>query len=498
MNDMTVAQLRDHLVKVRESCITLSDFVERFVEASHLTPTDVINFPLLFGSQNNSSVQIDGHELNSEQLRIYNLIIGKLQSAQVSPFYIFVSGPAGSGKSLLLKALKKTIEKYFNSDSDSCLVTAPTVIAAKNVDGATIMSTFSVSWKPEAAYINSPRKKNEIETKLKKTKIVLLDGINYVDSKVFINIEQKLRANLDSQKPFGGASLVVFGDLYQIPPVNSVPIYQDSNSNNLWNRFKLEELTKNENAVETDELKIFDILRSGGQFLTTDAIDYLKQHCKVIGESIQDVSKALEKLKTDHPGKSFAVLALSNDYVKDVNREMLKNLGEVRDFVPKNCFHKLEGPTAVYSQAANDKLTKTLSIAIGAQAMLTASIENHNHGEIGRVTELDNDYITVAFPTETKRVSRCGWYHLKEGWEQFPLVPAESFSIHKSQGMTFDGVILAGKLDARHINAVYTALSRAKSLKLCQVTHMSTIESLLKRDLEKEGEEMKRLRSCSN
>ncbi|EGT52607.1 hypothetical protein CAEBREN_32189 [Caenorhabditis brenneri] len=492
MDNITVSQLRENITKFQESFSAISDFVERFVETSGLNPNDVIDFPLLFGNQNRAVVQIDGFQLNNDQLRIYNRILSKLKTG--SPFYVFVSGPAGSGKSLLLKALKNAIKQHFNSDPDSCLVTAPTIIAARNIDGGTTHSILQ-SWKADADHTNfSPRKKSESECKIKKTKVLLIDGINYVDAKMFCQIDQKLRSALDAKKPFGGIPVIVFGDLYQIQFFGGDSIWQEENSKKLWNMMRLEELTKNENVTEPEESDVFDILRSGNNFLTSSMIDYLKKKCEVVGSSKSDVIKALEKLKMDNPNKSFAVLAFQNEFIKDINKEILATLREVKDIIPKKCVFNLEGPTDMYPQNAPDKI-KNISLAIGAQVMLTAPVKNHNHGEIGRVLEISEEFVSVRFPTETVQVTRCGWNLGKLGWLQFPLVHAEAFTIHKSQGLMFDGVILVGKLDERQSSAIYTALSRAKSLKLCRITHLSTLDDLKNRDIEKEKAEMDRLRS---
>ncbi|CAP27752.2 Protein CBG07262 [Caenorhabditis briggsae] len=494
MNDLTVSTLQDQITKVRESCASLNDFVEKFVKASGLNGNDIINVPLLFGSQEKTTVVVDGFQLNHDQLRIFNKVMSKLRSSQNDPFHIFVSGAAGTGKTLLLKALRNEIRSMLNEDA--CMVTTHTFAGAKSIDGATIHSTFSIPVsKPNSSPYQTPQKKNNfMENKMKKLKIVLIDGINFVDAQLFQAIDQKLRAIINTQKPFGGVSIVVFGDLFQMSPINGNPIWKDPSVKNLWNVMQLEELTRNERVSDPDEILMFDVLRSGGNILTQAVVENLKQACAMRGDSVNDVIQELQNLRNQYPDKRFAVLCNTNAIVDKINEQFLQQLGNKKTLYAKDAVKNLRGPTSIYNQTGKSE-KMNLEICIGSQVMLTTNYHPYTYGAIGKVMECNEEIITVKFPTGTAQLVRCGWYQRANGWRQFPLALAEAFTFSNCQETMVDGVIVVGEIDKK---SVYAVLSRAKSLKLCRFSQIDALDNFAKRDLEPEKEEMRRMNKQIN
>ncbi|CAO4387580.1 unnamed protein product [Caenorhabditis nigoni] len=483
MNDLTVSTLRDQITKVRESCASLNDFVEKFVKASGLNGNDIINVPLLFGSQEKTTVVVDGFQLNHDQLRIFN---------KNDPFHIFVSGGAGTGKTLLLKALRNEIRSMFNEDA--CMVTTYTFAGAKSIDGATINSTFLIPVKTNSSpWQASPKKNTFIENKIKKLKIVLIDGINFVDAQLFEAIDQKLRAVINTQKPFGGVSIVVFGDLFQMSPINGNPIWKDPSVKHLWSAMELEELTKNERVSDPDDLLMFDVLRSGGNILTQAVVENLKQTCAMKGDSVSEVIQELQNLRIQHPDKRFAVLCNTNFNVDKINEQFFQQLGNKKTLYGKDAVKNLHGPTSIYNQTGKSE-KRNLEIYIGSQVMLTTNYHPYTYGTIGKVMECNEEVVTVKFPTGTAHLVRCGWYQGVNGWRQFPLALAEAFTFSNCQETMVDGVIVVGEVDEK---SVYTVLSRSKSLKLCRFSQIDALDNLAKRDLGPEKEEMKRMKKSN-
>ncbi|PIC21568.1 hypothetical protein B9Z55_026357 [Caenorhabditis nigoni] len=492
MNDLTVSTLRDQITKARESCASLNDFVEKFVKASGLNGNDIINVPLLFGSQEKTTVVVDGFQLNHDQLRIFNKVMSQLRASQNDPFHIFVSGAAGTGKTLLLKALRNEIRSMFNEDA--CMITTYTFAGAKSIDGATINSTFLIPVKTNSSpWQASPKKNTFIENKIKKLKIVLIDGINFVDAQLFQAIDQKLRAIINTQKPFGGVSVVVFGDLFQMSPINGNPIWRDPIVKHLWSAMELEELTKNERVSDPDDLLMFDVLRSGGNILTQAVVENLKQTCAMKGDSVSEVIQELQNLRIQHPDKRFAVLCNTNFSVDKINEQFFQQLGNKKTLYGKDAVRNLHGPTSIYNQTGKSE-KRHLEICIGSQVMLTTNYHPYTYGTIGKVMECNDEVITVKFPTGTAQLVRCGWYQGVNGWRQFPLALAEAFTFSNCQETMVDGVIVVGEVDEK---SVYTVLSRAKSLKLCRFSQIDALDNFAKRDLEPEKEEMKRMKKSN-
>ncbi|EGT39340.1 hypothetical protein CAEBREN_18258 [Caenorhabditis brenneri] len=93
------------------------------------------------------------------------------------------------------------------------------------------------------------------------------------------------------------------------------------------------------------------------------------------------------------------------------------------------------------------------------------------NGSVEKVEEISKDKIIVQFPRSRMEVSRVLYEKEKKMWRQFPLRMAEAMTIHAAQGKTYDDVIvLALFLDIGGL--MYTALSRARLLKLCRITSL--------------------------
>ena len=124
---------------------------------------------------------------------------------------LFITGRAGTGKSTLLSLLKRTTTK-------NAVVLAPTGIAALNVGGQTIHSFFKLPPKMIDPFELSKRKNHRF---YKKLKLLIIDEISMVRADMMDCIDIFLRRNIEIDKPFGGVQIVVFGDLFQLPPVVS-------------------------------------------------------------------------------------------------------------------------------------------------------------------------------------------------------------------------------------------------------------------------------------
>lgn len=132
----------------------------------------------------------------------------------------FISGPAGTGKSKLLEYLRDN-----GKDSAATAVLAFTGAAAVNVDGVTIHS-FALNSKSFNNQINvfvplpgarELRKKNfEV---MAAVRLLIIDEVSMARADMIDALDRAMRMAKNKQIPFGGARVVMFGDLYQLPPV---------------------------------------------------------------------------------------------------------------------------------------------------------------------------------------------------------------------------------------------------------------------------------------
>src|SRR5437763_17119670 len=122
----------------------------------------------------------------------------------------FITGRAGTGKSLLLQHLRDHSRKRL-------IVVAPTGIAALNVGGQTRHSLFQLPpalIKPESLSPNT-----RIAPLLRQINMVVIDEVSMVRADLLDAIDLRLRQARSSALPFGGAQIVMVGDPYQLPPV---------------------------------------------------------------------------------------------------------------------------------------------------------------------------------------------------------------------------------------------------------------------------------------
>src|SRR6185295_6524722 len=99
------------------------------------------------------------------------------------------------------------------------------------------------------------------------------------------------------------------------------------------------------------------------------------------------------------------------------------------------------------------------------------------NGSIGHVSYCDDTQIIVNIKGQDWEINKHRWdsnkYKVEQGKikttnngyvEQYPLKVAYAISVHKSQGQTFDSIIINFGTRAFSPGMAYTAISRCKSL----------------------------------
>ena len=177
-----------------------------------------------------------------------------------SPFYCFLSGGAGVGKSHQTKALYQAALKYFNTKTGDdfhqikVILLGPSVKAAYTIKGNTIHSALAVPANQSLKnykQLNSSRL-NTLRTQFGGVKLIFVDEISMVGNNMFaIQISNRLK-DVKGCKDFGGVSIVAIGDLFQLEPVMDSYVFKDLKNldyavlaPNLWQQhFAMFELTE--------------------------------------------------------------------------------------------------------------------------------------------------------------------------------------------------------------------------------------------------------------
>jgi ATP-dependent DNA helicase PIF1 len=152
--------------------------------------------------------------LSNEQRHVKSLVVEKGQS-------VFFTGPAGTGKSVLMRAIIQELKKKHARDPERVAVTASTGLAACNIGGMTLHSFSGIGLGKEDTntLVKKIRRNPKAKTRWLKTKILIVDEVSMVDGELFDKLSQIGRIIRNNGRPWGGIQLVITGDFFQLPPV---------------------------------------------------------------------------------------------------------------------------------------------------------------------------------------------------------------------------------------------------------------------------------------
>lgn len=403
---------------------------------------------------------------------------------------MFITGRAGTGKSTLLKQFIKGTKK-------NVVLLAPTGIAALNVGGKTINSLFQ--FPPEI--IHNDRIKDNHYSKEKREifreiDMIIIDEISMVRVDLIEGIDFVMRQFRNPNKPFGGVQMAFFGDLYQLPPVTNdgtrmkfidkglerwvePRIYFDDiykgtyffnyNTRPSWLKdLKYYELTKNFRQNEKEEKEFIKILNAVRENKMSDKLlKILNKQCAVVfDDEIHLCSKNANADKINST-KLVDLQTKEHRYFATLTGSFLRSYNEKTDKETKY------------------PADKELILKVGAKIMMIKNgIENRwVNGDIGKVIKLGDNEIVVNLKGidytvgiekwedveyEYVRSTNRGRGKLKTKvigtFEQFPVRLAWAVTIHKSQGLTFDKIIVDLGDGAFAHGQTYVALSRCRTL----------------------------------
>lgn len=399
-------------------------------------------------------------ELDSEQNYAFDLLNNSDKN-------LFITGKAGTGKSYLLK-------KFANKTLLNVLLLAPTGISAINIHGTTIHSAFGFdnlsTLQLEELNSSSLMLKKEQSSLLKAVDIFIIDEISMVRADVFEKINKILQIIMHSDEPFGGKRFILFGDLYQLPPIAKKDEIKYLNTKfggiffflaNAYKNgnFEFIELTIN-HRQEKDQI-FFNILNNIRQgIVTDDDIDILnRRFCsdesslrRVIRLfSTKDKVDKINKIELDNiPGKEYIYKSVVQFY-KDANKKIAESS------FPISTELKLK-TGALVMMVTNDIDKRWVNGTLGIVSKLTdTSIEVTIDGMKYDVTPSEFKQQEAIY--QNGKIEYIPVLTVK----QFPLVLAYAITIHKSQGMTYQKVAC----DISNTFAkgqAYVALSRCSSL----------------------------------
>jgi ATP-dependent DNA helicase PIF1 len=365
---------------------------------------------------------------------------------------VFLTGPAGSGKTYVLNKLIRELKKQ----GKEVAITASTGIAATHIGGMTIHSWSGLGIREELT--NQDKVWLADNARLSKryniTDVLIIDEISMLHGARLNMINEVAKLLRSSDKPFGGMQIIVTGDLFQLPPINRGSAPDDFvHQSQAWAELNpaICYLTTQYRQNEGELLNLLEALR-------TNSFDEF--HAETLQERVglkPDESTVVTRLYTHN---------VNVDTINDQQLALLKDDSQ---------FYEMEtsGRKQYIEQLQKSVLAPTtLELKVGAEVMFVANnfATGFANGTRGQVIDFKDSYPQVRLHSNNRiiTVEPHIWRYEEDGREratvsQLPLRLAWAITIHKSQGMSLDSALI-DLSRAFTYGMGYVALSRVRSI----------------------------------
>jgi len=408
----------------------------------------------------NATTKTEVEEEDNDDNEYFNQISELIKKGE----NLFITGYAGTGKSYILNKLKKK----FKID-----VTSTTGLAAVNIQGQTIHSWAGVGIcnKPVDEVIDKIMQRSSLKKQIFNCNILAIDEISMLDATTFDYIDTVLRALKDDSKPFGGIQVLLFGDFFQLPPVDKEKGFCFESK--CWQDLDLKTIFLEKIYRQTDEEFIKSLNNMRLNQLTDNDLRIF--YDREVNYNTND-SDILHIFSTNKEADNYNMLkfnSVQSDLHNFVAADKIHRKKSVIDF-DKNKLNEKLSKFDVMTWEMFDKCCKApqnLELKINCKVMLLKNLNFAKgliNGSCGTVLELGEDTILVKFDNGVEEpIAKQTFEAYRDGElvvsrEQYPLRLAYGITIHKSQGMTLEKLIV----DCNRIfecGQAYVAMSRIKS-----------------------------------
>lgn len=387
---------------------------------------------------------------------------------------VFLTGKACTGKTTFLHRIVQTTVKR-------CVVLAPTGVAAVNAGGVTLHSFFQLplcSYLPDVKELVTEYQMPNRFKSLSKEKIkiirtldlLIIDEISMVRADLLDAVDMTLRRYRRSAKPFGGVQLLMIGDVQQLPPVvtDSEKPYMDQVYPSPF--FFHSKALQRTHYVTIELQTVFR--QQDSRFV--DLLNNVREN-RLDATTLQLLNGRYDSKFNPPDSEAYIRLTTHNYQADEVNRRKLEQLqstpivleAEVEGNFPETSFPT--GKRLVLKKGAQVMFLKNDGMQGAYYNGKIATVEGFDPDQGVAVVDRDGNHIVVG---------RERWENIKYeinpadnqirqvvdgSFVQYPLRLAWAVTIHKSQGLTFDRVIVDAA-SAFASGQVYVALSRCRSL----------------------------------
>ena len=358
------------------------------------------------------------------------------------------------------------IIKIYNemySNNKKIAITSTTGTSAILINGTTLHSYLGIGIGNGSVdnIVSNIMTKSYLKQKWQKLDVLVIDEISMLSPSLFDKLEQTARVVRSNSFPFGGIQLILTGDFFQLPVVNSDKFCFEAKS---WSK------CIDHTIYLTTIMRQRDV-----QFqkcLNNIRIGNVNQECKDLLSS-----RIGFQLKNDFGIKPTQLFS-TNASVDEINDKEMDLLAEKDpDFyeytMTIHIYNKLKTKDFIIDKIKkNCQTPETIQLCVGAQVMLLINLSLDDklaNGSRGIVTKFFNDLPVIKFLNGVERIIDHHIWEIEENGQsiiriiQIPLKLAFATTIHKMQGSTLDYAVI-DLSNTFEYGQSYVALSRISSI----------------------------------
>ncbi|XP_053596141.1 uncharacterized protein LOC103578666 [Microplitis demolitor] len=439
---------------------------------------------------------------NDKQRELLLHVISHLLCSNSEPFQIFFTGPAGCGKTFVIKLLMEIYNRFTDNDGycNSYIACASTGKAAVAIDGTTVHTALKISLSKLLPL--STEVAHQYRALFKYVKVLIVDEISMIGAELLAQIDSRLKQITGNfHINFGGIDVILIGDLRQLPTVRATPIYKQQKQRIvgpvLWRGLKFCELQQ---VMRQEKQQFFTILTKigNGEQLDDFELNLLESRFVTIQEAETQCPHGIRLFNTNEAVTRYnsKILSLPQEKTISIAKDVFTGCTSAEQTTSfRQKLHKM-------SLIDTGGLPYETVFVVNVFYMITTNIDVSDglaNGAVGRLVYIEyNDdrdvkVVWLEFPNSlkigqkirrkvaghvaahqisktavpiTRRSSTISLNNSKTinvKRSHLPLVCACATTIHKSQGSTYPEIVY--EYDKKHpLSLVYVALSRVTSV----------------------------------
>ena len=363
---------------------------------------------------------------------------------------VFLTGEPGSGKTHVVNEFVE----WLRASGIEPSITAATGIAATHVAGMTLhsWSGIGVADSLTKGEVDRIASREPVARRIGKAKVLIIDEVSMLSAAVLEAADAVCREVRRSNAPFGGLTVVLVGDFFQLPPVSRARAAAFAYESASWRALNPIACYLTEQYRQED-----------GAFL--EVLSAIRQGCV---EELHHERLTARRVTDGVPPEVPKLYSHNADVDGENARELTKLPGKAATFLMTSY-----GRESLVEGLKRGCLSpEALELKVGAAVMFTKNSPQGRYvnGTLGRVASWSRE---DGFPiVKTKRgavvAEPVEWQVVEDGKvrasvTQVPLRLAYAMTVHKSQGMSMDAAVI-DLSRAFEYGQGYVALSRVRSL----------------------------------